>query len=192
MSRHISTAINEADFTRRAEKPAQTINGGTKQLFLLFHGWYGNLFLSRYETGDNGIDGKDRGTLSAMVVWQNRLAEFDPEVVRTAAERCETEHPKFPPTLPEFVAICRAVQPRTTTAMQFKIPMSEGLRSSYTARARAEAMSRYRANQQADAGMVKTEGGLAGLHALVAKAVGLAGGDEVAALRRFDAKREAA
>lgn len=188
MSKTISQALQGADLGKRPQ-PGAAIEADIKRLFMLFHGWYGALFLARYATGDTGVDGKDRGTMSAMLVWQSRLAAFDGEVVRAAAERCETDHPQYPPTLPEFVAICRAVKPRVTTQEQFKIQMSEGLRSSYTARARAEAMARYRANERAAEGAVATDDGYPGLQQLVASAVSLAGGDEVAVLRRFDMRR---
>lgn len=186
MSKTISQALAGAQIGRESE-PAADPKKTVKGLFMLFHGWYGNLFLSRFESGDKDASGKDRGTMSAMSVWQHALDRFDGDVVRTAAERCQEDHPKYPPTLPEFVAICKAVQPRKAAPeSQPGIAMSDELKSSYTARARAEAMARYRANINAEAGVVKAEKGVSGLHVLVAKAVALAGGDEVAVLRRFD------
>lgn len=165
----------------------------TKELFMLFHGWYGALFLSRYHTGERDLAGKDKGVKSAMIVWQNALARFDEDTIRTAVNRCKEAHPQFPPTLPEFEALCRAVQVRPAFKADgpAQIGMSEGLKSSYTARARADAMARYRANLAAEVGAVHTSGsGLAALQLLVAKAVSLAGGDEVATLRRFDTQAQ--
>ena len=187
MSKTIAQALDGASIGAQPEAPAADPRKTVKGLFMLFHGWYGNLFLSRYESGDKDASGKDRGTLSAMTIWQSALDRFDGDVVRAAADRCEVDHPKYPPTLPEFVAICKATQPRRAAPeSQFKIPMSSDLKSSYTARARAEAMARYRAKVATDAGVVNAGDGLGGLQVLVAKAVALAGGDEVAVLRRFD------
>jgi hypothetical protein len=185
MSKHISQALQGVN-VGAAALPQEEDLGTVKGLFMLFHAWYGTLLLARYNTGDVGVDGKDRGIKSAMVVWQKELSAFDGDIVREAAERCKVDHPKFPPTLPEFVAICKATQPRRAYSGPMKVEMAEGLKSSYTARARAEAMASYHATTRAAAGAVRTDAGLGGLHVLVARAVGLAGGDEVAVLRRFD------
>ena len=186
MSEHISAAIARADINRAQPAEADPAKA-VRSLFMLFHGMYGNLFLSRYATGEVDAEGKDKGVKSAMVIWQSDLARFDPAVVRSAAERCKTDHPKFPPTLPEFLGLCRALQPR---AAHFDKPgaieMSAGLKSSYTAKARAKAMAAYRAKLDADVGVVRVSAGLAGLCQLVASAIGLAGGDEVAALARME------
>lgn len=187
MSEHISTAIGRADIARQQPDAAEA-SKAVRSLFMLFHGMYGNLFLSRYATGELDHEGKDKGVKSAMVIWQSDLARFDGDVLRAAAERCKADHVKFPPTLPEFLVICRALQPRRTHfEAQGAIAMSDGLKSSYTARARAQAMATYRANVAAEVGAVRVDGGLSGLLQLVAAAVGLAGGDEVGALRRLDA-----
>lgn len=183
-------AIGEviADINIGAE-PAPDNLRTAKDLFMIFHGWYGSLFLSRYHTGESDIKGKDRGVKSAMTIWQAALSHFDDSTIRTAVERCRELHPKFPPTLPEFEAICRSAQIRPSTMQTGpdRITMSEGLKSSYTARARGEAMARYRANVATELGAVHTGStGLGALQLLVAKAVSLAGGDEVATLRRFD------
>lgn len=195
MSKHISNVIDVDTIRRQAQAPrAAEENATAKGLFMLFQGWYGSLFLSRYETGNQTEDGKDKGILSAMVIWQAELGGLDGNVVRDAAERCKTEFVKWPPTLPEFMGVVRAVTPRKTYSGPMKVEMSEGLRSSYSMRARTEAMARYRANVNADAGVVNTGGavGLPLVQLLIAKAVGLAGGDEVAVLRRFDRQRSAA
>lgn len=184
----ISAVIDAAHIGRRPQAAPREADATVKRLFMLFHGWYGNLLIARYQTGETGLDGKDRGVASAMKVWQAELARFAPEDVESAAARCQADHPKFPPTLPEFVALCKAV--RVRPAFQPNGPgaieMSGELRSSYTARARAEAMHRYRANLAAEVGKVETEGGIRGMQTLIAQAVALAGGDEVVILRRFD------
>lgn len=186
MSEHISAAISRSDFARQQTEAADPTKD-VRNLFMLFHGMYGNLFLSRYATGDLDATGKDKGVKSAMVVWQSDLVRFDPEVIRAAADRCKVDHVKYPPTLPEFLTICRALQPRIAHFdKQGAIEMSAGLKSSYTAKARAAAMASYREKLAAEVGAVRVDGGLTGLLQLVASAVGLAGGDEVGALRQLD------
>lgn len=187
MSKTITQAIAGAHIGAKPElagvDPKKTVKG----LFMLFHGWYGNLFLSRYESGDKDATGKDRGTMSAMVIWQNALDRFDGDVVRAAACRCEADHPKYPPTLPEFLAICKATRPRAVAPeSQFQIPMSDALKSANSAKARADAMATYHANVSASVDVVRPSEGLGLLHALIAKAVGLAGGNEAARLHRLE------
>lgn len=186
MSEHIGSAIDRADFGRQQPEAADPTKD-VRSLFMLFHGFYGNLFLSRYATGDLDASGKDKGVKSAMVVWQSDLARFAPDVIRAAADRCKVDHVKYPPTLPEFLTICRALQPRIAHFDKpGAIEMSSGLKSTYTARARAKAMASYREKLAAEVGAVRVDGGLSGLLQLVASAVGLAGGDEVGALRQLD------
>lgn len=184
----ISAVIDAAHIGARPQAEPRQADAMVKRLFMLFHGWYGNLLIARYQTGDTGLDGKDRGVASAMKVWQSELARFEPEDVEAAAARCQTDHPKYPPTLPEFVALCKAVRVRPMMKVNgtLKVEMSEGLRSSYTAKARAQAMHRYRANLAAEVGMVNAPDGARGLQVLIAQAVALAGGDEVQVLRRYD------
>lgn len=189
MSKSITQAIEGARIGQQYEQPGAAPQKTVKGLFMLFHGWYGNLFLSRYESGEKDAAGKDRGTMSAMVIWQNALDRFDGDVVRAAADRCEVDHQRYPPTLPEFLAICKAIQPRRPAPeSQFEIPMSDGLRSSYTSRARDKAMATFNAKISAGTGMVKPGEGLDTLHVLIAEGVGLAGGDEAATLRRLESQ----
>jgi len=102
----------------RAEKrpDADPVSASTKQLFMALHGAYGNAFLSKFSTGERDEKGKDRGVRSAMQVWQSKLATYPADVIQTAASRAMDAHPEFPPSLPQFEAICRAVAPRKTFA----------------------------------------------------------------------------
>lgn len=161
-----------------------------KRLFMLFHGWYGNLFLSKFATGDLDADGKDRGIKSARIVWASELREFDAEVVMEAAARCKSSHQEFPPSLPQFIAICKAIRPRATfkaEAPTNRIGMSAEAKSAHSRRVREEAMAKLRARMDAETGHMRVDAGLDGLKQLVAKAVALGGGDEVAELRRLEA-----
>jgi hypothetical protein len=158
------------------------------RLFMLFQGWYGNLFIAKFATGARDINGKDKGIKSALVVWSSELREFAPDIVEAAAERCKETYLEFPPNLPQFVAICKAVRPRRAfaAAPTNRIGMSHELRASYSKRAREEALAKLRARIDAETGYMRVDDGLTGLTQLIAQGVALAGGDEVATLRGFD------
>lgn len=93
-----------------------------RKLFLLLHGSYGNLFTSKFSTGERDANGKDKGIRAAMMVWEAALSKYPPDVIEAAASRLTTECPEFPPNLPQFEAICKAVMPRKTYAEQHGLP----------------------------------------------------------------------
>ena len=99
-------------------QPAQQVEPRIKRLFMLLHGRYGTAFTSKFATGKLDAAGSDRGTLSAMLVWQSDLRRYADDVVQEAAQRCKDAHPTFPPSLPEFEALCKACMPRETYAQQ--------------------------------------------------------------------------
>lgn len=164
----------------------------TRQLFTLMHGFYGNLFLSKFATGDVDAQGKDKGVKSAQMVWASDLAKFDSVTIRAAAERCKVDHKDFPPTLPQFSAICRAMSPvkayRAPDSGVKQIGISAEAQSAHSKRVREQAMARLNKVQEARTGAVEAPQGVSGLCQLIARAVGCAGGDEVAALRNLENK----
>lgn len=87
-----------------------------KNLFLLLQGSYGSLFLSKFATGVLDEKKRDLGIRAAMAVWRAHLSKYSPAVIEQAAMRTAQEHPAFPPNLPQFEAICRALTPRKTHA----------------------------------------------------------------------------
>ena len=193
MFKNAAALVTPGAFSQGSMSDSSEKETATKRLFMLFHGYYGNLFLSKYATGELDSDGKDRGIKSARQVWQSGLAKFDVATVVAAAERCKQAHKEFPPSLPQFVDLCAAIQPRKDmTKGDARIGMSTELKSSYSKRARSEAMARYRDRVAAQAGVVSVPDGLAGLKELIAKAVALGGGDEVATLLRLDREMAAA
>lgn len=174
-----------------AARTASTDDADTtvKRLFMFLHGLYGNLFLSKFATGDLDAQGKDRGILSARMVWRAELARFNADTVMSAAQRCKEDHKDFPPNLGQFEAICRALQPRrmvNQTPPSNLVGMSAEARSAHSRRVREAAMAKLRARMDAETGHVAVEQDLCGLKQLVALAVATAGGDEVATLRRLD------
>ncbi len=148
-------------------------------VFRAMHGLYGQLWLSKFATGQAGADGADAGVVSAKAIWAHGLRDFDSGVVKLALRQCLERHPDFPPSLPQFVALCRANAPREVFRT---LPMSAEL---YAERSK-EAREKLRELRQRFQPVARATGGLALLFEAIADAVKCAGGDEIAALRRLD------
>ncbi|WP_167599006.1 hypothetical protein, partial [Comamonas sp. A23] len=82
----------------------------------LMQGSYGTAFLSKFGSGALDDDGQDIGMLAALKVWGAALRKYAPEVIEAAADRIADHHPEFPPSLPQFEALCKAATPRKTYA----------------------------------------------------------------------------
>jgi hypothetical protein len=67
--------------------------------------YYGQRFISMWKTGQVLPDGQDAGFANAMNVWSERLAGFkdSPETIKRVLECL----PLDPPTLPQFLELCR-------------------------------------------------------------------------------------
>lgn len=155
-----------------------------KALFKVFHGFYGNLFLSKFSTGEANDAGEDVGLVNARRMWGHRLSAFDADTVRAAVRQCQVAHPEFPPSLPQFAALCEANRPREVYQPPNRIEMSQALRSEHAARARAVLAKHHaRATEKDDP---ESEPGLGPLKRAIANAVATAGGDEAATLLRLD------
>lgn len=118
MSEAIANLVQIPPSQAATAQPAQQVEPRIKRLFMLLHGRYGTAFTSKFATGKLDAAGSDRGTLSAMMVWQSDLRRYADDVVHEAAQRCKDAHPTFPPSLPEFEALCKACMPRETYAQQ--------------------------------------------------------------------------
>ena len=174
--------------TESLAKPQPTTDLAAR-VFRAMHGYYGALFLSKWANGvvENGVD---CGVSDAMKVWAYELRRYDAKTVLEAIGRCKTAHPEYPPSLPQFVALCHACRPREAyKPAENVIGMSQALRSEYAAKAReinekhAKRAVDKRLGAQADVGSYV---GLDGLKSAIANAVACAGGDEVATLLRLD------
>lgn len=158
-----------------------------KRLFMLLHGMYGNVVLDKYRIGQvDDKTGEDIGMAAARSVWLNGLREFGAPIVMKALAKCTDKHKTFPPTLPEFRDLCKSCQPARWSAPTEapQLEMSEALRAERVERARqAIAETRLRREGGGHFGQ-----GLPALHSLIAKAVGYAGGDEVATLRQLESR----
>lgn len=156
-------------------EPAATPNDTANNVFKVFHGFYGNLFLSKFVNGQTGSDGVDQGVVSARAIWAHGLRDFDLSVVKTALTRTMDSHPEFPPTLPQFVALCKACKPRE--AVTFALP---------PAKPNPEIAKQALAAMRAGLTTTAPTKGLDLLKQAIADAVRCGGGDEGAELARLD------
>lgn len=161
--------------------PEATAPNAADAVFRAMHGFYGQLWLSKFATGQAGPDGADAGVVSAKAMWAHGLRDFDAVTVRHALRQCLERHPEFPPSLPQFVGLCRANQPRE--AYRPALPMSGAL---VAERSKAEREKLRELRQQLRGDVREPETGLPALFAAIADAVGCAGGDEAAELRRLE------
>ena len=79
--------------------------GWVRKLFAELQGNYGTRFLDMWRSGQADTNGDDVGLQNAMALWAERLAGFAerPDAIRRVLDTL----PKHPPTLPEFVELCR-------------------------------------------------------------------------------------
>lgn len=159
------------------------------RVFKTMHAFYGTLWMSKFIIGSESA-GADDGVISAKRVWGLTLSRFDADVIRQALGRCMAAHPEYPPNLPQFVALCEACRPREPYRPPANaIGMSQELRSNYARRLREVNAKHLQKGRDLRGGTTARENdaGLSGLpllNSLIAEAIGLAGGDEAAALRR--------
>lgn len=154
-----------------------------QRVFRAMHGYYGNLFLSKFANGVVSDNGQDKGVADAMKVWAYELRRFDGDTVLAAIEGCKNEHKEFPPSLPQFIDLCRAKAPREPVRMA--LPMSDALVAERSKPARGK-LRELRENLRPSVKRAEAEPGLSTLFSCIADAVACAGGDEAAELRRLE------
>lgn len=163
--------------------PADAVNN----VFKVLHGFYGNLFLSKFATGQVTQSGEDQGVVSARQVWAHGLRDFDAATVKAALGQCLERHPEFPPNLPQFVQLCMANKVREVFKTdQPVLAMSNELRSKYATDAREKLLKARERMLERESGYVSLPKTLDGLKRAIAHAVACGGGDEAAELRRLD------
>ena len=81
-----------------------------RKLFAELQGNYGTRFLDMWRSGVTDTNNDDVGLLNAMALWAEKLAGFRerPDAIRRVLDTL----PKHPPTLPEFVELCRTSCPK--------------------------------------------------------------------------------
>lgn len=84
--------------------------GWIRKLFGELQGNYGTRFLDMWRSGQADTNGDDVGLQNAMDMWAEKLAGFRerPDAIRRVLDTL----PKHPPTLPEFVELCRQSCPK--------------------------------------------------------------------------------
>ncbi|MBR0568379.1 hypothetical protein J5J83_19835 [Azoarcus sp. L1K30] len=105
-----------------------------QKIFAELQGSYGSRFLDMWRSGQALPDGTDAGIENAMRQWGEKLSGFEdqPERIRRVLDAL----PLHPPTLPEFVALCRQQQAEQRTALPPpRVPRE-------VAKARAEQLAR--------------------------------------------------
>lgn len=75
------------------------------KIFQTMLGNYGSRFLNQWKTGQTLPDGTDAGLKNAMAFWADKLGGFSeqPERIRRVLDSL----PADPPSLPQFVELCR-------------------------------------------------------------------------------------
>ena len=166
---------------------AETKRAQAGSVFKVMHGFYGNLFLSKFASGQLNDAGDDIGVINARSIWGHGLSTFDEPTIKTALANCMDRHPEFPPSLPQFVILCRAAAPRKVYQPEVpEIEMSQGLRSQYARKAREINAKHDEIAREKASGITPLPMSLDGLKQSIAQAVALAGGDEAATLMRLD------
>lgn len=156
------------------------------RVFAVLHGFYGNLFFSKFATG--AVEGgEDQGIANARRIWAHGLREYDADTIKTALRNCQVRHPEFPPSLPQFAGMCAAAKIRPSfSSSAVAIGMSDALRSKYARQAREINAKHEERARRRQTGERPLPAGLQGLKQAIANAIGTAGGDEAAALLRLD------
>ncbi|AVQ81677.1 hypothetical protein C4F17_12355 [Variovorax sp. PMC12] len=175
--------MNAEQFASAQPQPDEGI---VNNVFKVLHGYYGNLFLSKFASGVTDSAGRDKGVASARTVWAFGLRCFEESTVVRALDQCQERHPEFPPSLPQFLALCAACAPRETYQPANAIGMSSALRSQYARQARAINEKHAERARGRATGERPLPAGLDGLKLAIANAIGCAGGDEAGALLILD------
>lgn len=77
----------------------------TSKIFAAMQGHYGSRFLNMWKTNDLLPNGEDAGFVNAQNYWSEKLGGFaeHPECIAYVLDNL----PETPPTLPQFVELCR-------------------------------------------------------------------------------------
>lgn len=110
--------------TAERSKPALP-DSWVERIFDRMQGMYGSLWVDRWRTGETvERAGRvfDRGLLNAKATWAQELGGFaeQPERIQRALESCRSK--SLPPTLPEFVELCRQQVAEQLVALPPPVP----------------------------------------------------------------------
>lgn len=106
------------------------------KIFQELQGNYGTRFLNQWKTGQTLPDGSDAGVVNAMAMWGKKLAGFadQPERIRRVLDAL----PADPPSLPQFIDLCRQSTRKEQPALPYK-PTAEDIERSRELAAQAKA-----------------------------------------------------
>jgi hypothetical protein len=87
MSKTIS-ALAAVGMAQARQAPPPQADRNARNVFKVLHGQFGNLFLSRFATGE--LDGlqRDKGVQNAMAIWARDLERFDGATIEQALGQC--------------------------------------------------------------------------------------------------------
>lgn len=82
-------------------------------------GHYGSRFLNMWTTGHALPDGQDAGLVNAMYHWAEKLGWYSdhPESIKHVLDHL----PEDPPTLPQFVNLCRTAPRKEAPMLEHKL-----------------------------------------------------------------------
>lgn len=184
MLKPVTSALGSAKDVAKAQPVNEK---AANHVFRVLFGFYGNLFMSKYASGQLNETGDDLGVVSARKVWAYSMRNFDTATIYAALEKCQTAHPEFAPSWPQFLSLLLASRPVETFKPAVReIAMGQELRSQYARNARATIAKHEQKVADQRTGYVELPPTLDGLKQAIAGAVGLAGGNEVATLLRLD------
>ena len=104
----------EQSSTSRQPLPGQWVS----RIFQTLQGNYGSRFLNQWKIGQVLPDGQDAGLVNAKNVWAEKLSGFanQPERIKRVLDSL----PPDPPTLPQFVDLCRMARANEKPALPHK------------------------------------------------------------------------
>lgn len=93
------------------------------RIFQAMQGNYGTRFLNQWKTGQTLADGTDAGVKNAMAFWAEKLGGFadQPERIKRTLDALPSE----PPSLPQFIELCRMARPDDKPALPHKLTADE-------------------------------------------------------------------
>lgn len=109
------------------------------KIYSTMQGHYGSRFVNMWKTGDQLPNGQDAGYVNAQQIWADKLAGFAeyPESIAYVLERL----PEHPPTLPEFVELCRRAPRKEQRMIEFKVSAEDHERNKERLRQLKEALN---------------------------------------------------
>lgn len=180
------------------DAPEEKMPPFIRKIFSMLHGHYGSKFTGQFALGVLDKKGKiDLGVKSAQTIWLASLKGFDDTCVIDAVGRLlrDEKFHEWPPTLSRIIAGCESQKHQSLEAFKaYKPPVTKLIGASREAldahgrKVRAEAAARMAAQAAARRGEIDPVAGegVPALLALASRAIALAGGDEVAALRGME------